>query len=147
MTCRSVLWSIGPSVQGTSAQALERIVGYSRPDTPGHKPVSNGLNRNSSRCLYVVFACVWAARDKKGDNNARMGTGAGESGVDKAFSSSSRYISARWWVRPVGTRTSARLGRRINGLGEEARERRFTRVDRPYLSVQRYTLEERRGPI
>ena len=106
---RNVLWGIAPSVQGTSAQAFERIVGYSRPEARGRNPASNGLNNDSSRCLYVVFVGVWAARDMKGDNNARMGTGTGESEADTAFSNSSRYISARWKVRPAGTRTSAGL--------------------------------------
>lgn len=45
----------------------------------------------------------------KGDNNARMGTGMGESEADTAFSNSSRYISARWKVRLAGTRTSVGL--------------------------------------
>lgn len=45
----------------------------------------------------------------KGDNNVRMGTGTGEMETDTAFSSSSRYISARWKLRPTGTRTSVGL--------------------------------------
>lgn len=76
----------------------------------GRNAASNGLNNDSSRCLYVVFVGVCAAKDMNGDKSARIGTGTGKSEADRAFSSSSRYTSARWKVRPVGTRTSAELG-------------------------------------
>lgn len=88
-------------------ESRARLEGF---DVRDRNAVSSGRNSDSSRCLYVVFVGVWAARDMKGINSVRMGTGRGESEADAAFSSSSRYISDRCKVSPVGTRTSVGLG-------------------------------------
>lgn len=58
-------------------------------------------------CLYEVFVGVRERNKINGERMVFRGAGSGEFG--RTLSSSSRYMSARWNARLVGTRVSSGL--------------------------------------
>lgn len=80
---------------------------FDRGSSSDDSTLNSGSRREEMMCLCVRFEAVWEATRRKGDNNVDRG-GAGSS-ASVTFSSSSRYMSDRWYAKLLGTLISVGL--------------------------------------